>query len=91
MQPPWAQFNGTEHYISIATEVCSLLLSVKWFFMTLDIICEESPVSVLYHCVQQWRHHHLGTVSYSRCGAYYLRLPCVYCLSYHAWKFRSTA
>lgn len=22
-------------------------------------------------------------------GAYYLRLPCVYCLYYHSWKFRS--
>lgn len=28
-------------YISIATEVCSLLLSVKWFFMTLNM--KEKP------------------------------------------------
>lgn len=31
------------NYISIATEVCSLLLSVKWFFVTLNIICERKP------------------------------------------------
>lgn len=29
--------------ISVATEVCSLLLSVKWFFMTLNINCERKP------------------------------------------------
>lgn len=35
--------SAAPNYISIATEVCSLLLSVKWFFMTLDIICERKP------------------------------------------------
>lgn len=76
--------------ISIATEVCSLLLSVKWFFSTLKVT--ESPVSVLY-APSMW-----SAVASSPswnwklqpCGAYYPRLPCLRCLYKCSRKFRST-
>lgn len=77
-------------YISIATEVCSLLLSVKWFLMTLNIICERKPCvcavslwpAVVAPPYWNWK---LQSV-----GAYYTRLSCVYCLYHFTWKFRST-
>lgn len=64
------------------TEVCSLLPSVEWFFMTLGM--KESPVSVLY-ALSLW-----PAVVSSPSPSWKLQPFRVHRFIYFSWKFRST-
>lgn len=85
----WVQ----RYCISIATEVCSLLLSVEWFFMTLNM--KESPVSVLYALSlwpavvsspsRNWKLQPVGALLY-----FITQGSHVFIIFTHSWKFRST-
>lgn len=66
--------------ISIATEVCSLLPSVKWFFTTLIINCERKP------CVCT-----LCSITVTGGGVITVApTAAAHFLYYRSWKFRST-
>lgn len=92
VQPSWAEFNGTElHFHSnwgmFTVAKCEVISCDTQYYLWKKALC---LCFMLYHCDQQWCHHHLGTESYSWLGLVSWGPHPFIVLTVRSWKFRST-